>query len=189
MYKAVPLLTADTSLRRALPLAGLALYLALPLRADALEPADRVESSDRSLPRLSASYGRANIFDDEGRTAGYGIELALGPYTRWALSPMFGIATTEHKASFFYAGLRRPFWLGEHWVLTPSFAAGVFERGNEMDLGNPLEFRSGAELARRLDNDVRIGLGLYHISNGGLSERNPGTELLSLSVSIPLDLR
>ena len=34
-------------------------------------------------------------------------------------------------------------------------------------------------------NKVRLGIGLFHLSNGGLSEQNPGTEPTFLSLSLP----
>ncbi|HSN88855.1 MAG TPA: acyloxyacyl hydrolase [Thermoanaerobaculia bacterium] len=47
-----------------------------------------------------------------------------------------------------------------------------------------VEFRSGVELAWRLNERSRIGLCLYHLSNGGLYDFNPGTESLILSYGV-----
>ncbi|MBT5810587.1 MAG: acyloxyacyl hydrolase, partial [Rhodospirillaceae bacterium] len=55
------------------------------------------------------------------------------------------------------------------------------------DLGNTVEFRSGVELAYRLDDRARLGVAFHHISNASLSDNNPGTETLTLTFSLPLD--
>ena len=49
------------------------------------------------------------------------------------------------------------------------------------------EFRTGIELAKRFRTGHRLGVSLAHLSNGSLSDKNPGTETLGLIYSIPLD--
>ncbi|NKB19827.1 MAG: hypothetical protein GKS01_04700 [Alphaproteobacteria bacterium] len=71
--------------------------------------------------------------------------------------------------------------------MTPSFAVGAYDDSKGKDLGHTIEFRSGVELAWRFDNQMRLGLTLYHLSNAGIGDRNPGTEVLSLGLSVPLD--
>jgi hypothetical protein len=46
--------------------------------------------------------------------------------------------------------------------------------------------RSGIEVAYRFYERSRVGLALFHLSNGGLADKNPGTEVLALSLSVPL---
>jgi len=69
--------------------------------------------------------------------------------------------------------------------LIPGFGAGVFDDSADIELGNTLEFRSGIELAYQFRNKVRMGVALFHLSNGGIGGDNPGTEALVFSVSIP----
>jgi hypothetical protein len=68
----------------------------------------------------------------------------------------------------------------------PVAAAGYFHRGAGKDLGSHLEFKTGLELAYRFDDMSRIGIAFDHISNAGLTKRNPGTESLLLTYSIPI---
>ena len=62
---------------------------------------------------------------------------------------------------------------------------------NDIQLGFPLEFKSGIDFLYRFRNEVRIGAGVYHISNAALGEhnthgtRNPGVEILMFKYQIP----
>ena len=55
-----------------------------------------------------------------------------------------------------------------------------------LDLGNPIEFNSGVELAYRFAGQSRLGLAFDHISNAGIAKINPGVESLLLVYSYPL---
>ena len=50
-----------------------------------------------------------------------------------------------------------------------------------------LEFRSQIELATRFDDRSRLGLAFSHISNASVGERNPGTEILTLTYMVPVE--
>jgi hypothetical protein len=64
---------------------------------------------------------------------------------------------------------------------------GLYSRGTGVDLGGPIEFRSGIELAYNLENGMRLGLGWDHRSNLEIYARNPGVEMVHLRLSIPLE--
>ena len=64
---------------------------------------------------------------------------------------------------------------------------GLYSRGTGVDLGGPIEFRSGIEMAYKLDNGMRLGLGWDHRSNLEIYARNPGVEMVHLRLSIPLE--
>jgi len=100
--------------------------------------------------------------------------------------PFTGFMFTGDEATYAYAGVFVDLFLGNRWVLQPSFAAGAYRQGKGKDLGNTLEFRSQLELAYRLDNRARIGLSVNHISNASLSKNNPGTESIVLTYALPL---
>jgi hypothetical protein len=70
-------------------------------------------------------------------------------------------------------------------VITPSFAVGGYG-GHGYRLGDHVEFRSGGDFAWRFDDASRVAVGIYHISNGGLTQRNPGSESLLLEYFYPL---
>jgi len=102
------------------------------------------------------------------------------------LHPLLGAEVTTDGALFGYGGLGLDINLGPHWVLTPNAAVGAFDRGSGLKLGSVVEFRTGAELDYRFANDQRLGVAFHHISNGGLSKRNPGEEEMSLMYSLPI---
>jgi lipid A 3-O-deacylase len=135
---------------------------------------------------INFSAGEVGIADAQTGPIHFGIELRFAPLTHWRLIPAIGETGSTNGARFIYIDLRHELWLNEHWVLIPSFGPGFFDNGRDLDLGQKLEFRSGLELAYRFYREFRAGLALFHLSNGGLSERNPGTEALALSLCIPL---
>ncbi|WP_422732780.1 acyloxyacyl hydrolase [Marinobacter azerbaijanicus] len=49
-----------------------------------------------------------------------------------------------------------------------------------------MEFRSGVKSFYRFHNKLRLGIELFHLSNGGIADRNPGTEVAFISLSFPL---
>jgi hypothetical protein len=135
---------------------------------------------------LTVSAGTFGLFDDLDEPYRVGIEFRSRPLGRWLLAPAAGLTVAANGTYFIYADLHRDFALGNYWTVTPSFGAGFFHGDDELDLGHELEFQSGLEVARRFDRGYRIGLVFYHLSNGGLSDDNPGTEVLALTVALPL---
>jgi lipid A 3-O-deacylase len=103
----------------------------------------------------------------------------------WAgFRPQAGLFVTEDSGAYLYGGLGYPFAFNEQWSLTPSVSAGYYHEGAGKDLGNDLEFYSQLRLEYRLAAGSRVGLGIGHISNASIGDRNPGAETLYLSYSI-----
>lgn len=104
----------------------------------------------------------------------------------WELKPMGGLLGTFDGALYVYGGVAVDIFFGRRLVLTPSFAPGLYFHGGGKDLGHVIEFRSSIALAYRFDNRARLGLDLFHMSNAGLDQRNPGANTLMLTYSLPL---
>ncbi len=176
---------------RAQPCAQTPIVLAQrPTRLQYLKQRERVPRP-LAAPLLNDSYlsvnaGFVGIFNRFSETLRYGMEYRWKPLTQYAIRPAAGVISAENDASYVFLGLRRDFFLGEHWLLTGSFDAGYFEERDELNLGLELEFRSGLEAAYQFDNRYRIGVALYHLSNGGFGKRNPGTESVVLSLTAPI---
>jgi lipid A 3-O-deacylase len=103
----------------------------------------------------------------------------------WWFKPQVGMFGTSKGGFYLYAGIRLDVYFGDRWVFTPSFSPGVYHNGNGRDLGFELEFRSSAEIAYRFDDYSRLSLGIAHLSNASLGDRNPGVETLTLTYSVP----
>jgi lipid A 3-O-deacylase len=124
---------------------------------------------------------------DTGRTeAQFRLEYRFAQSFLWIFQPLVGAYGTTDHTFFGYAGIRIELPLGDHAVLMGDTAAGYWHHGRGLDLGNPLEFKSGVELAYRFADQSRIGVAFDHISNAGIAKLNPGVESLLLVYSYPL---
>lgn len=104
----------------------------------------------------------------------------------WIFKPWAGIEATSDGAFYGLAGVLIDVHLGEHFVLTPSFGAGGYANGGGKDLGSAIEFRSQIEIAYRFADRSRLSLAFSHISNAGIGDDNPGTEILGAYYAIPI---
>jgi len=100
------------------------------------------------------------------------------------LSPWLTIEKAE-KEFYLGIGILLDIKLNDYWIFTPIFGAGYYDKNNGIDLGSFLEFRSSFEIARPFKNESRLGLGVGHYSNANLGYKNPGSESLKLTYSIP----
>lgn len=153
---------------------------------DTAAPAALQPPTSAAEPTLSLSVGTFGLFDDLDDPYRLGVEFRSRPLGRWLLAPGAGLSVAANGAFFLYAELRRAFALGDDWAITPSFGAGYFHGEDDLDLGHELEFQSGIEVSRRFDRGYRVGLAFYHLSNASLSDENPGTEVLALTLTLPL---
>ena len=108
--------------------------------------------------------------------------LRVGPFGTW-------VAVQASDQDYYLGGgLLYNWYVTKHLFITPSFGAGLYAEHNGTDLGYPLEFRSGIECGYDFNKAGRISIGFWHLSNGGLSDTNPGTELAAVRYSIPISL-
>jgi len=141
------------------------------------------ERNDKNL----LTFG-GGVWDwNDAETSGlFNVEYRHG--TRYGpFKPMFGALINTDHGFYFYAGIRIDLYLTDKIVVTPSFAPGLYERGDGKELGHIIEFRSGLDLAYRRKNGARIGAEVHHLSNASLDENNPGTETFLFTYSIPLN--
>ncbi|MGF1627664.1 MAG: acyloxyacyl hydrolase [Alphaproteobacteria bacterium] len=105
----------------------------------------------------------------------------------WVVKPWAGVEATSDGAFYLAGGLLADIYFGNRIVVTPQAGLGYYNNGDGPDLGYPLEFRTGVEVGYRFDNRSRLAVGFSHISNADLGDSNPGTEILTLTYSIPVD--
>jgi len=132
---------------------------------------------------LSFSAGAFDINDTE-TAAEFRVEYR-SDWRRYILTPMIGLMANSDGGVYGYGGVFIDFYFGRRLVISPNFAIGGYRQGNSKDLGSTIEFRSGIEFAYRFDDRSRLGLAFQHISNASIDEKNPGTESLVLTYSIP----
>jgi len=162
-----------------------ALLLILGLSAvSAATPAQAQQIDGRDQSYLALSVGGFDVLHGNNAAVFRG-EFRSGQRL-WIFKPIVGAEVTSDGAAYGYGGVGVDIYFGDHVVLTPSFAAGAFERGNGKKLGSWVEFKSAAEVAYRFDNSTRLGVEFDHISNAGLTKYNPGVESLLLVYAIPL---
>lgn len=133
---------------------------------------------------LALSAGVFDIADDYTTAefrAEYRSDLRL-----WLFAPFVGAMANAEGGVYGYAGLGVDIFLGKRIVLTPNAAFGLYYEGDSKDLGGAFEFRTGAELAYRFDDQSRLGVALHHISNASIYDQNPGTESVVLTYAIPI---
>ncbi len=134
---------------------------------------------------IAFHVGGYDVNDNE--TAGQlNIEYRSG-WDEWYVKPFGGVMATTDAAIYGYAGFMLDIYFGRRIVFTPNVAVGLYSDGDGKDLGSVIEFRSGVELAYRFDSRARLGVAFHHISNASIEDINPGTETLTLVLSMPLD--
>ena len=161
----------------------LACVLLLRAAAAASDPVHPVESRH---PAVVVSAGTFALVEDYDYPYRVGLLYRFAAVTAWWLQPGVGAAFGPEGKTYLYVDLQRDFPLGDDWLVSPSLAAGYFANGDAVGVHGHVQFQSGIALARRFERGRRIGLGVYHISNGGLDTPNNGTEAVVTFVRIPV---
>jgi len=89
------------------------------------------------------------------------------------LSPITGGFLTENSALYAYTGVEWNFDIGP-LNFTPSFAPGLYGKGDGKDLGHILEFKSEVQASFNFSESSQLGMSYNHISNASLGDKNPG---------------
>lgn len=135
--------------------------------------------------QLVVSAGVSGIFDTEHNLTVVA-EYRFG--RDWhGIHPWLGVSWATDGAVFAGGGILYSIALADSdWRLTAGAGPGYYERHQGADLGSHLEFCTFGEISRNMRWGHRVMFRLMHISNGGLTERNPGNELLLLGYAMPL---
>jgi len=139
--------------------------------------------------QVAFEVGRLDAIKNVQPATAFAVEFRAGQILLWRLRPFIGAGFTTDHSFYGYGGIRIGAHWGDHVVVTPSFAVGGYSRGDGKDLGSPAIIgRFGIDLEYRFDSDVRVGVGYHHMSNGKVfgQEINPGTEVVGLTLSIPV---
>jgi lipid A 3-O-deacylase len=107
------------------------------------------------------------------------------PYV--SIRPFGGFEGTSDGAAYGLGGFLFDIPLGKHFFITESEGVGLFDSGDGKDMGSSIEFRSQLEAGYKFDNQSRVSIAINHISNAGISQRNPGEESAVAYYSLPID--
>ncbi|MBI36235.1 MAG: deacylase [Alphaproteobacteria bacterium] len=100
--------------------------------------------------------------------------------------PWIGFEITSDIAAYGALGLLSDLHIGQNLFLTPSLGVGVYSDGDGKKLGNTIQFRSQIEIGYKFADRSKLSLALGHISNAHLSDENPGTEIITVYYSVPV---
>ena len=89
------------------------------------------------------------------------------------ISPITGAFITENSAAYIYTGFEWNIDMGA-LTFTPSFAPGLYHKGDGKDLGHVLEFKSEIQFSYDFSGNSKVGLSYNHVSNASLGDKNPG---------------
>jgi len=130
------------------------------------------------------SAGASGIFDTEHNLT-FIAEYRFGRNWR-GVHPWLSLSWATDGAVFAGGGMLYSLALDADWQVTAGGGPGYYERHQGAELGSHLEFCTFGEISRNMPWGHRVMFRLMHISNGGLTERNPGNELLLLGYAMPL---
>jgi lipid A 3-O-deacylase len=133
---------------------------------------------------LSFGVGAFDVIAGDFRSAAFQFEYASDKRL-WFFHPITGLMVNSDGGGDAYAGVGVDLFFNNRIVVTPSFAPSFYWRGSGKNLGSVIEFRSAIAAAYRFDDRSRLGLEFYHLSNAGIDDHNPGTEVLLLKYSMP----
>ena len=169
--------------------AGIGILIALGCATSHSAAAQVTFGSPADPARIAIGGGAFDVLPNSNRADSSPTGLALAEYrfgdVLWIVAPFVGALGTGKGAFYGYGGFGFDINFFERFVLTPTAAVGYFTHGTGIDLGAHTEFRTGAELDYRFENLSRVGIGFYHISNAGIGEHNPGTELVTIVLTMP----
>ena len=133
--------------------------------------------------------GGLGVFDAlHNNTAGEGRLEFRFDQSLFYIRPLVGTLFTNKGSVYAYGGFRFELPIGKHVLILPNAAVGYYEKGDGKDLGSHFEFKTGVEVDLVFANGIRVGPAFDHISNAGITKRNPGEENFMLMVSIPLGM-
>ncbi len=132
--------------------------------------------------------GYYDVFDNDGDALSLRAEYHHDKSLFWKIKPWAGAEITTDASVWAGGGLLADIELSDKIYLQPSIGVGLYTQGsNDKDLGGPIQFRTQLEGGYEFNSGHRLGVTFSHYSNAGLDDDNPGTEVLGLNYSIPIN--
>ncbi|MER2520173.1 MAG: acyloxyacyl hydrolase [Bdellovibrionales bacterium] len=162
-------------------------------------PAQAASNAQPNLLSFGLGYMNFNKSESHKQSADFRAEYRWGVsllpkmstwFSGWdryvQLHPFVAGEVTSLGALYGLGGLAFDGYIGRHIIVTWSEGVGLFYRGNMAPLGSFVEFRSQIELGWRFKNEMRVTAQVSHISNAGLTRRNPGAEIAGVYFHVPI---
>jgi hypothetical protein len=149
-------------------------------------PETRVVEVQPDTSFLGLSIGMYDPFTHHKKATAFNLEWQPAVRIAGILQPIFGAMATTQSTTLGYGGIGLPLKINDHIKLLPSLSIGAYEKGKGVDLGQIAVFRIGTELAYQFDDQSRVGLNAYVLTNGDSTKRADRTEIISLAYSLPL---
>lgn len=143
---------------------------------------------DAERPFIKTSLGRFDAVDQENMALDFIIEFQPG-VTWHRIKPLLGVAGNDDATFYAWIAAAHDFHIADHIVVNVNSGPAVYlagERGKA--LGSRGALRSGVEVGYRFGDGARVTGSFHHMSHGKLlnHDQNPGTEVIALNVSWPL---
>ena len=152
----------------------LILFLIVFLSATKLLAAEEIKNNGQQLNFFTGNF---DFSDDKQKAISIGFQHQNENLFRNTflgnVSPITGGFITENSAAYVYTGVEWNIDMGG-LTLTPSFAPGLYHKGNGKDLGHVLEFKSEVQLSYAATDKSSLGVSYNHVSNASLGDKNPG---------------
>jgi|GEM_PF-1867598 len=133
--------------------------------------------------------GKEDASDSSAQTS-FGFEMTFDrPLTSYKLLPSFGFLRTSTGSHYVFTAISRRNHFTPRFYLNLSFGGGAYfysENSTEIDLGHVIEFRTAISLNYEFLNKSKLGIEFFHLSNAGIGDENPGSEVLSFTYSVPI---
>lgn len=139
-----------------------------------------LEAQVAGQDQLQVGLGYLDVSDRHGEAASLELTYRHAGEWLWRLRPHLGAAAFTDGSLYAHLGIHLFVPLGARLALTPAFGPGLFRSGRDVDLGSALEFRSSLGVGFQVAPGHWLSLYLYHLSNAGIGDRNPGIEVLGL---------
>ena len=135
------------------------------------------EKKNNSEPQYNFFIGNFDFSDDKQAALLFGFQHQNESSERNTflgnVSPITGGFITENSAAYVYSGIEWNFDMGS-FEFTPSFAPGIYHKGDGKDLGHVLEFKTEVQLSYGFSENTSFGISYNHVSNASLGDKNPG---------------
>ena len=147
-----------------------------------------VPSNISSPPSNIDKYYFSQIENEGGSIIGSEVQyshFAEKDNSPWKLG--YSASVTDEGGIWIGGGILKRINIYEKINLNLSLMPGLYFKGNEIDLGGPIEFRSALEIEYKVNNKYGVGIGIDHRSNAEIYDYNPGMDAYKLVLYVYLD--